>query len=492
MRTVAIMLIILLVGCGGGDAPFMEDPLQKDQWYLHESKYNSNINLPRIFPYKGKGVTIAIVDDGVDIYHEDLFENISFNNHSYLSSDFDFSDADHGTAVAGIIAAIEGNGIGGRGIAPESTIVSFNALRAPSTSNLADALVRNLDSVDISNNSWGDFNSWGEPFHLRLEIEKSLIRGTKLGRSGLGIVYIFSAGNGELIDLNGIPYDNVNYSGLVNNRYTLPICAIDKTGRKTSYSEIGATLLICAPSKGLMDGLGIVTTDQSGLRGYNNNSSIDDYENKSFTKYFGGTSAAAPMVTGAVALILEANPHLSWRDIRQILAQSAFKNDALDIDWKKNGAGYWINHNYGFGSLDIEAAVSLARNWSPLPKEKTITAMQQVSTNIPDDDDYGVSSSIHVTEIIKVEFIDIFFNAPDHTRVGDLEIILTSPSGTESRLAELHNQTLGVFRYNNWRFGSLRHLGENSNGEWKLVVKDKRSGDVGVFKDWKIEISGHD
>lgn len=493
MKRKLFLIALLLSGCGGGGDGYVVDPLENEQWYLRQSTtvYNSNINLPNDFSYKGRGVTIAIVDNGIDVEHEDLRDNVGYGNYSYLPSDYNFSEADHGTSVAGIIAAVEGNGLGGRGIAPKATIISFNAMRVPATRNIADALIRRLDFIDISNNSWGDFNGWGEPLHLKSEIENSLKTGTTTGRSGKGVVYIFSAGNGALIDSNGIPFDNVNYSGLVNNRYTLPICAVDNSGIKTSYSENGATLLICAPSKGSVKDYGIVTTDVTGDFGYNNKDKSNDYANKSYTKIFGGTSAAAPMVTGVVALMLEANPNLSWRDVRKILAESAKKNDPSNPDWIQNGAGYWVNHSYGFGLVDARAAVNLALQWENLPPAKSTSIEKLVDLPIPDNDSTGIVSSITIEENIKVEFVDIYFDAPSHTKVGDLEIVLTSPSGTRSVLSELHNQTLGVFRYNNWRFGSIRHLGESAKGEWKLSVKDKRQDNVGSFVKWKLEINGY-
>jgi proprotein convertase subtilisin/kexin type 2 len=493
MKVTIYLLALFLCGCGGGNENYIHDPLEKEQWYLFSniSEAHSSINLPNNFPYKGRGITIAIVDNGIDVDHEDLSDNVGYGNYSYLPNDYNFSDADHGTSVAGIIAAVEGNGLGGRGVAPKSTIISFNAMRVPATKNIANALIRGIDKVDISNNSWGDFNGWGEPLHLKTEIENSLRIGTETGRAGKGIIYIFSAGNGALIDSNGIPFDNVNYSGLVNNGYTLPICAVDNTGQKTTYSETGATLLICAPSKAAVKDFGIVTADATGDFGYNNKDKETDYPNKNYTKFFGGTSAAAPMVTGVVALLLEANPNLSWRDVRKILAESARKNDAMNTDWVKNGAGLWVNHNYGFGLVDAKKAVDLALNWKNLPPKISIAVENDVNITIPDNDINGIVSTINVTDNMTVEFVDIYFDAPDHPKVGDLEIILTSPSGTNSILSELHNQTLGVFRYNNWRFGSIRHLGEKSKGDWKLIVKDKRKDNTGTLVKWKLVVHGY-
>jgi subtilisin-like proprotein convertase family protein len=197
------------------------------------------------------------------------------------------------------------------------------------------------------------------------------------------------------------------------------------------------------------------------------------------------------MVTGVVALMLEANTELSWRDVRKILAESAKQNNQSDSDWVKNGAGLWINHSFGFGVVDAKEAVNLALNWKNLPPSRNISIEKVVDVLIPDNDSSGVASAISINESLTTEFVDIYFDAPNHPKVGDLEITLVSPAGTKSILSELHNQTLGVFRYNNWRFGSLRHLGEKSKGDWRLIVKDKRQDNVGVFVKWKLEIHGY-
>lgn len=492
MRKISLMVVLLMAACGGGHHS-VGDPLAKDQWYLLSSEGNdiANINLKSDVYYKGRGVVVAIVDNGVDLDHEDLRENIGYGNYSYLTADYDFSNADHGTSVAGIIAAVEGNGVGGRGVAPQSTLLSFNAMRLPLTKNIADALIRGINRVDISNNSWGDFNGWGEPLHLKSEIESALKKGTSDGRGGKGIIYVFSAGNGALIDSNGLPFDNVNYSGLVNNQYTLPICATDYQGERAVYSEVGATLLVCAPSKGLNKNRGIVTADLSGDRGYNKTSTPDDYDDKNYTRYFGGTSAAAPMVSGVIALMLEANPRLTWRDVRFILAKSARKNSPTHPDWSRNGAGLWVNHNFGFGLIDADSAIKASLDWQNLNAQKNIHLEQKIEQEIPDNSSIGLTGEIEVAEDLTVEFVDVYFDAPNHPSVGDLEVVLVSPSGTKSILAEVHNQTLGIFRYNNWRFGSLRCLGETARGKWQLVVTDKQSRNTGILNKWQLTIHAY-
>ena len=497
----ATLLIILpsaiAAGCGGGDetASRNNDPLQSYQWYLFGDASRPDIvsvNLPANSRFTGRGVLVSIVDNGVDLDHEDLRNNITYGNHSYLPEDYDFSNADHGTAVAGLIAAEWGNGAGGRGVAPDARLVAFNAVRTPAIENLADALQRDIWRVDISNNSWGDFNSWGEPLALHAPVELALQKGVNQGRSGRGIVYVFSAGNGATLDPNGIPSDNINYSGLVNNYYTLPIGAVDSFGKKTSYSETGATLLVCAPSRGGDEKYGIFTTDVTWNLGYNNEDKTGNLSDRNYTRIFGGTSAAAPLVSGVVALMLEANPDLGWRDVREILARSARKVDPIHDDWTKNGAGLNVNHAYGFGLVDATAAINMALTWLNALPAKVFTSRQDVGRQIPDGSDIGLSGEISVPDIGVVEFVEVLFDAPDHPRLGDLEITLISPSGTKSVLSEVHNQTFEVFRYRNWRFGTVRVLGERTVGSWRLEVRDRRIGNVGSWTSWTLVVHSHD
>jgi len=236
-------------------------------------------------------------------------------------------------------------------------------------------------------------------------------------------------------------------------------------------------LMVSAPSSG--NRKYITTTDLKGARG---NSGSD------CTSQFGGTSAAAPMTAGIVALVLEMNPLLGWRDVQGILIQSAAMVNPRDSDWYITSAGLHVNHKYGFGIVDAYAAVLLAQNWTNLPSE--ISASVTVNGDnlrIPDSGD-SLMSAAQVDSIFTVEHVEVLFQA-SHLSRGQLKVVLISPSGTNSILADVHADTSDNY---DWRFGSVRHWGESSNGTWILQVKDAvRDSYAGTFSGWSLKIYGH-
>ena len=210
-------------------------------------------------------------------------------------------------------------------------------------------LFRSNGDIDIYSNSWGPFDDGNRlegPGPITIAaIENSIYN----GRSGLGNIYTWAAGNG--LEAN----DNSNYDGYASLRYAIAVSAITHYGDQSGYSEPGANILVTAHSNGGTPVYeGITTTDITGTGGYSGGDVTHD---------FGGTSSATPLVSGVIALILESNPDLTWRDVQNILVHSSRKNDANDSSWFVNGGGLTVSHKYGFGAVDAGAAVSLAENW---------------------------------------------------------------------------------------------------------------------------------
>jgi kexin len=288
--------------------------------------------------------------------------------------------------------------------------------------------------------------------------------------------------------------DNSNYDGYANNRGVMAVCAVGDDGQRALYSEAGANLWVCAPSQEIASGgHGISTTDETGTKGYNTGT-LPDYADLNYTKTFSGTSGAAPQVSGVAALMLQANPNLGWRDVRLILAQTARQSDVSDTDWTTNGAGVWINHKYGFGVVDAQAAVTAASAWSNVgPQVIHETPAGSPQQAIPDNDPAGVSHTMDVTGsgITSIEFIEVTFTAADHPFPGDLEVVLTNvATGTVSRLAEARDCLNCTTPYDAWVFGSVRHLGETVDGAWILTVADRVAADTGTFQSWSLRFYG--
>ena len=243
-------------------------------------------------------------------------------------------------------------GWGWWGSRPRATIYGFNLLAVPTDQNVADAAARELATTAVSSNSWGYTRLGLKPATRlwELAVEQAITN----GYGGKGVFLVRAAGN------DAEYAQDVNFSELRNYYGMTTVCAVTDQGVRASYSERGASLWICAPSGDEdRDRPGIATT-------INDNRYRDDAE---------GTSSATPMVAGVAALLRAANPSLSWRDVKLILAASARTNDADHQGWeqgaRKYGSDterYWYNHDYGFGVLDAAAALDLADGWHKRPR----------------------------------------------------------------------------------------------------------------------------
>jgi proprotein convertase subtilisin/kexin type 2 len=491
----------------------IDDTLYGDQWHLKNTGQpapngvpglaGADINVEPIWKTRalGAGSVVAVVDNGLELAHEDLAANVlpgRSYNYTNLSTDPTGSatDSAHGTSVAGIIAARD-NGRGVLGVAPRAGLLGFNALATGLDSDIADAMSRDL-GISVSNNSWGAqgaaSNLRGSQISPAPQVWRSAIEtGLAQGRSGKGIVYVFSAGNSGNISFTGAPTfsENSNLDGHANHRGVVAVGALNDRGEAAFFTEPGANVWVSAPGGAPCDAHGITTTDRSAALGFNAGGSSIDYGNGNYSKCFAGTSAAVPTVAGVVALMLEANPNLSWRDVRQVLARSARKTDPGNADWATNAAGRNIHPLFGFGAVDAQAAVGLAKSWTNVgPTLTAVSAIDNPNLGIPDNDATGVSRALTVAPagIGKIEWIEISFSA-GHTFWGDLEVDLTSPSGTVSRLTSVHRRIVGA-SYNNHVFGSARHLDESAAGTWTLTVRDRVAGFTGTLQSWSLKVYG--
>ncbi len=461
------------------------DPLFSNQWHLYNTGQGGgtsgvDVNIIGVWDsYRGSGITIGIVDDGLQVAHPDLAPAVD------TTIDWDFNDADddpspdvywddHGTACAGVAAARGDNALGVSGAAPEATLVGLRLIGGPSDDAMeAAALAHTNDLIFLKSNSWGpddDGRTLEGPGPLTLS---ALAQGVTSGRGGKGTIYTWAGGNG--LESN----DNANYDGYANSIYTIAVAALSDRGAQASYSEPGACLVVTAPSSSDYR-QGITTTDLVGADG----NSYTDYDSE-----FGGTSSATPLVTGVIALLLQANPDLGWRDVQEILIRSATKVSASDPDWVNNGAGFHFNHKFGAGLVNAEAALALAQNWRCLSPLTTVASDQAaLGLAIPDNNSTGVSRSFDFHSAhFRIEHVTVTVNIT-HANRGDLAITLTSPSGKQSRLAERHDDTGND--YSDWVFMSVQHWGEDLAGTWTVKVADRRAGNAGTLNSVRLDFFG--
>ena len=466
----------------------LDDPEIGSQWHLINSgqgggTVGEDANVTAAWDIaNGSGVTISIIDDGFAHSHTDLSPGYqASSSYDYCNNDADPTPASgdgHGTSAAGVAGGRGNNSYGIAGVAFGADMSGSLLIACGNSDSMeADALTLDDQNNDIYSNSWGPFDgdafSWlyslTGPGPLTVAAFESDF---STGRNGYGNVITWAAGNGHADS------DNSNYDGYANARQTISVGAITNGGTQSWYSEPGANVLVVAHSNG--GSRGIHTADIPGSGGY---------EAGDINPSFGGTSSATPLVSGVVALILEVEPTLTARDVMAILANSARKNDPSDSSWGTNGAGHEISHKYGFGVVDAHAAVTLAANWTKLQTETTFgTSISTPNAPIPDNG-APVTDTITVNQDLKIEHVDIVVNIT-HSSRGDLEIILTSPDGTESILSERHGDERSD--YTAWSFGSERHLDEYALGDWTLSVEDKANGDTGTFVDWHLEFFGVD
>ncbi len=383
------------------------DPYFGEQWHLDGHDTNGvrqtiDLGVRNAWSQTlGEGVTIAIVDDGVEVDHPDLKANTTGAPH------FNFQTSQtnglhpttvlrHGTAVAGLAGAALNNGVGSAGVAPGAKLASWvvyatnvvfttnrfgtvtRSTNAVLSTNMSAAFTYKNQEVPVQNHSWAreGLNLIGPS----AAEQTALAQAWSFGRNGLGVVMVRGAGN-KRTDLR-----DVNEDGYMNNPNVVTVAAVRADGRAASYSSPGAAILVSAPSGDLDQGFpNLWTTDRVGSLGYNQISFDNDLADYVFYSFgFSGTSAAAPEISGLVALMLSVRPTLTIRDVQQILILSSRQVDSGDPDLSQNKAGFFFSHNTGFGLPDAGLAVSIAKVWPGLPPPQTVIVSLTNTVPIPD------------------------------------------------------------------------------------------------------------
>ncbi|NXX57544.1 PCSK4 convertase, partial [Scopus umbretta] len=466
------------------------DPWFHKQWYMNND-INPDLNILTAWSkgYTGLGVVLTVLDDGIEKDHPDL----SANYDPLASYDFNSNDPDpqprnaagdenrHGTRCAGEAAAAANNRICGAGIAYNAKVGGVRMLDGPITDVVeAQSLSLRPQHIHIYSASWGpedDGKTVDGPGVLAAEafyrgvtkVSSALASGTSLsrglaahpplpprcqGRGGLGSIFIWAAGNG------GINYDNCNCDGYANSIYTLSVGSVLAGGQRPWYSEGCSAILTATYSSRTTSEVQIVTTDL----------------HHRCTDKHTGTSASAPLAAGMIALALEANPALTWRDLQHLVIRTSKPAHLQAEDWAVNGVGRKVSHHYGYGLLDAGLLVEMAKAWTGTRPQrrcsvKALHAPRNIGSKLTISTDVsfclGKAKRIRSLEHVQVQL------SLSYSRRGDLVIALTSPMGTTSTLVTVRPYDTSQQGYNNWTFMSTHFWDENPSGTWTLQLEDK-------------------
>uniref|UniRef100_A0A8C6UH03 Neuroendocrine convertase 2 n=1 Tax=Neogobius melanostomus TaxID=47308 RepID=A0A8C6UH03_9GOBI len=441
----------------------LNDPLFSKQWYLintgqADGTPGLDLNVAEAWQlgYTGKGVTIAIMDDG----DYDFSSNDPYPFPRYTDDWFN----SHGTRCAGEVSAAANNNICGVGVAYNSLVAGIRMLDQPFMTDIIEAssISHMPQVIDIYSASWGptdDGKTVDGPRELTLQ---AMADGVNKGRGGKGSIYVWASGDGG-------SYDDCNCDGYASSMWTISINSAINDGRTALYDESCSSTLASTFSNGRKRNpeAGVATTDLYG----------------NCTLRHSGTSAAAPEAAGVFALAIEANRDLTWRDMQHLSVLTSKRNQLHDEvhQWRRNGVGLEFNHLFGYGVLDAGGMVKMAKEWKTVPERFHCVAgtiqenhkiqsgsklVLAIDTEACQGKDNFVRYLEHVQAVITV-------NA---SRRGDLNINMTSPMGTKSILL------------------SRRPRDEDSKdprGTWVLEVGFR--GDEpqrGVLKEWTLMLHG--
>ncbi|KAI1751877.1 peptidase S8/S53 domain-containing protein [Xylaria castorea] len=458
------------------------DPIFHEQWHLFNPvQLGHDVNVTGVWlsGVTGKNATVAMVDDGLDMYSNDLKPNY----YAFGSWDFNDNRAEprptldddrHGTRCAGEVSAAK-NDVCGVGVAYDSKIAGIRILsKQISDADEAASLNYDYQHNQIYSCSWGppdDGRSMDAPGIL---IKKAMLNGVQKGRNGLGSIYVFASGNGAQSD------DNCNFDGYTNSIYSITVGAIDRKGLHPYYSEKCSAQLVVTYSSGSGDA--IHTTDVG--------------ENQCFNGH-GGTSAAAPLAAGIFALALEVRPDLSWRDMQYIALESAVPIDLETGEWQPTTMGKKYSHTFGYGKIDTYALVEIAKTWKNVkPQTWFYSPWLHVKKEIPQGDQ-GLSVNFEVTKemlqeanLERLEHVTVSMNV-EHTQRGDLSVDLISPDNVISHISATRRLDQSDQGYDDWTFMSVVHWGESGVGKWTIVIRDTQVNDhKGTFVDWHLKLWG--
>jgi len=337
------------------------DPLWSDMWYLNRNLRDASLpdmNVSGAWSqgYSGRGVAVTFLDDGLEKDHPDIAQNYDPNASTDINSNDDdptpryeeTNENKHGTRCAGEVAAVANNSICSVGVAFNAWIGGIRMLDGDVTDSVeASSLSHNSNHISIYSASWGPDDNGEVVDGPGLLTKKAFIEGATKGRNGLGSIFVWASGNGGRFN------DSCACDGYANSIYTISISSTSEQNEKPWYLEECTSTL--------------ATTYSSGNERAGEHDIVTTDINHKCTSKHTGTSAAAPLAAGIIALALEANPKLTWRDVMYLTVLSSRPKAIKSNNYIMNKRGLLVSSRYGFGLMDAGKMVEIAKNWVTVP-----------------------------------------------------------------------------------------------------------------------------
>ncbi|KAJ9070627.1 pheromone processing endoprotease [Entomophthora muscae] len=422
---------------------------------------------------------------GVNFHHEDLKENYSADS----SYDFDSGTNNpyphleyntHGTPCAGLVAA-KRNGKCGSGVAYNA---NFSAIRLPMkvVTDSQDAIALNFkyQTNAIYSNSWGPGSNITETYPLSGVLKDALQHGADHGRNGKGSIFVFSSGN------SAASSNNCGFVGYLNSIHTITVGAVNKYDQHISYAEGCSNLMITA---------------------YSSDPGYADIQTTAFREStcngrFSGTSAAAPMVSGIIALILSERPELNWRDVQHLLIRTARMVDPSHKSWRRTYSGRYFSTQYGYGVVDGEKILSFLPRYQ-LIERQVILQSQTISKDADLEPSPLLSKQsyrdhIHITRTLLgpnkdmlLEHVLVHLNITHQCR-SMLHIQLISPRKVVSDIVIPRARDLSNKGFYEYPVLTLAHWDEPAHGIWTLEISNAQSRPAftGKLISWSLQLHG--
>ena len=437
------------------------------------------------------GAIIAVLDDGVDLDHQDFRSSAKIVAPRDVTRGSDNplpgNRNNHGTACAGVACA-DGN-FSASGVAPRARLIPIRLASDLGSQNEADAFVwAARNGADVISCSWGpsdgDFTDPNDPVHnqvvplpdsTRLAMEFAFAN----GRNGKGCVICFAAGNGN---------ESVDNDGYASFEKVIAVAASNDRGKKAPYSDFGGAVWCAFPSNNFFPSItpGIWTTDRSGPLGYNagGGASLGDAAGN-FTNNFGGTSSACPGVAGVAALIISRNPNLRWDEVKDIIKRSCDQIDTAGGQYDGNGHSRF----YGFGRVNAKKAVQLA-----VPAQPSTIAIRTAMRDVAIRDLQTAQLELPVADTGALKSIKVAVDI-EHTFIGDLVVSIRSPASMGVAPITVHSREGGPTDNIKKTYDEINAPGlialknKSPKGIWTLVVEDKDRQDTGKIRSFSLEMT---